>query len=296
MASEDESLSKISVNNVIEWNVHLEVQLLLALLGHKPVGVAKYFHMACILDKFSSAVKRDDISSKVIWDRLDTMYDMQALEETELLPFPNEVEEFTLPHSQFSDLLEKKKSMKMPPPPAPSPPPDIKKEDIKDSKKEIIKDSNIKKEAKEFFKKGEDRKTYGKDTKKDSKEEIKKDKRLSKDPLDDKKKEKESSKGKEIVSKEPRLPKRASAVRDDEDSSVSSTGSAKKSRDNSDTDDATSTPKRTGNTGTNSQSANGKGKRQTRLSHAKVSDDSGSNKSISPLTVSSPTPKRRRHV
>lgn len=35
--------------------------------------------MACILDKFSNAVKREDISSKVIWDRLDTMYDMQAL-------------------------------------------------------------------------------------------------------------------------------------------------------------------------------------------------------------------------
>ena len=73
---------------------------------------------------------------------------------------------------------------------------------------------------------------------------------------------------------------------------MSSTGSAKRSRDNSDTDD--STPKR--NIGASNQSANGKGKRQTRYSYAKVSDDSGSNKSISPLTVSSPTPKRRRQV
>lgn len=42
-------------------------------------GIAKHFQMACILEKFSSAVKRVDISSQVIWDRLDTMYDMQAL-------------------------------------------------------------------------------------------------------------------------------------------------------------------------------------------------------------------------
>lgn len=38
MAAEDESQSKISVNNVVDWNVHNEVQLLLALMGHKPVG------------------------------------------------------------------------------------------------------------------------------------------------------------------------------------------------------------------------------------------------------------------
>jgi hypothetical protein len=41
-------------------------------------GVNKYFHMACILEKFRNSINKD-ITSKVIWDHLDTMYDMQAL-------------------------------------------------------------------------------------------------------------------------------------------------------------------------------------------------------------------------
>lgn len=100
----------------IEWNVDTEVQLFYAMHGHKPVGkiwlysfskqcvevlwyiqsiwysmkadfhlfsfsfagVNKYFQMACILEKFRNSVNKD-ITSKVIWDHLDTMYDMQAL-------------------------------------------------------------------------------------------------------------------------------------------------------------------------------------------------------------------------
>lgn len=262
-------------------------------MGHKPVGVTKHFHMACILEKFSEAVKRDDISSQVIWDRLDTMYDLQALEETEVLPFPNETEDFSLPQSQYGPLLVLKKSTKMPPPPAPSPPLDIKKEDSKDFKKEGNKEISIKKELKDTSKK-EEKKSNLREPKKDLKEESKKDKRLSKE-LVDVKREKDTPKGKEIVSKDVRLPKRASIMRDDEDSSVSSTGSTKRSRDNSD-DDAVSTPKRGAATTVSNQSANGKGKRQTRFSHAKASDDSGSNKSISPLTVPPPATKRRSRL
>lgn len=295
MATEDDSPSNVSLNNNIEWNVQHEVLFLMALRGHKPVGIAKHFQMACILDKFSSALKRVDISSQVIWDRLDTMYDMQALEGTETLPFPNDPEDFSLPQSQFGPLLAERKNVKMPPPRAPSPPLDsIKREDSKDSKKETGKETAVKKEIKDAAKKTDEKKANVRDVKKEVKEEIKKDKRLSKD-FSETKKEKESVKGKE-GGKELRLPKRASIIRDDEDSSVSSTGSAKKSRDNSDTDDAVSTPKRGPNSGANNQSANGKGKRQTRRSQAKVSDDSGSNKSISPLTVSSPATKRRRQV
>ncbi|KAK3930185.1 MRG/MORF4L-binding protein [Frankliniella fusca] len=294
MATEEDCPSKISVNNNIEWNVYNEVKLLLALMGHKPVGVAKHFHMACILEKFSEAVKRDDISSQVIWDRLETMYDLQALEENEALPFPKETVDFSLPPSEYGSLLAHKKSVKMPPPPAPSPPPDIKKEDSKDIKKEVNKETSIKKELKDSSKKDE-KKINVRELKKDLREDTKKDKRITKE-LVEIKKEKEMPKGKEIAGKDVRLPKRASVIRDDEDSSVSSTGSTKRSRDNSD-DDAVSTPKRGAASGVNNQSANGKGKRQTRYSHAKVSDDSGSNKSISPLTVPPPGTKRRsRHM
>jgi len=41
-------------------------------------GVNRHFHMICIRDKFSQNIGRQ-VSSKVIWDHLSTMYDMQAL-------------------------------------------------------------------------------------------------------------------------------------------------------------------------------------------------------------------------
>lgn len=41
-------------------------------------GVNRHFHMICIRDKFSQNLGRQ-VSSKVIWEHLSTMYDMQAL-------------------------------------------------------------------------------------------------------------------------------------------------------------------------------------------------------------------------
>lgn len=38
----------------------------------------RHFHMICIRDKFSQNIGRQ-VPSKVIWDHLSTMYDMQAL-------------------------------------------------------------------------------------------------------------------------------------------------------------------------------------------------------------------------
>ncbi|MEE6506234.1 hypothetical protein FKM82_007600 [Ascaphus truei] len=60
------------------WSPEVEVCLFHAMLGHKPVGVNRHFHMICIRDKFSQNIGRQ-ISSKVIWEHLRTMYDMQAL-------------------------------------------------------------------------------------------------------------------------------------------------------------------------------------------------------------------------
>ncbi|MEQ2245859.1 hypothetical protein ILYODFUR_032250 [Ilyodon furcidens] len=52
--------------------------------------------MICIRDKFSQNIGRQ-VSSSVIWDHLGTMYDMQALHESEILPFPNTEKSFSLP-------------------------------------------------------------------------------------------------------------------------------------------------------------------------------------------------------
>ncbi|XP_030750321.1 MRG/MORF4L-binding protein [Sitophilus oryzae] len=103
----------------IEWNVINEGQLLDAMVGHKPVGVNKYFQMALICDKFSESLNKD-IDPQKIWAHLETMYNLEALDENESIPFPNNEREFCLPESEFGMLLIKKEeddektSMEMP--------------------------------------------------------------------------------------------------------------------------------------------------------------------------------------
>ncbi|XP_043946315.1 MRG/MORF4L-binding protein isoform X1 [Protopterus annectens] len=91
----------------VSWSPEVEVCLFHAMLGHKPVGVNRHFHMICIRDKFSQNIGRQ-VSSKVIWDHLGTMYDMQALHESEILPFPNLEKNFNLPDEIFQSVREGK--------------------------------------------------------------------------------------------------------------------------------------------------------------------------------------------
>lgn len=88
----------------------MEVQFFHAMKGHKPVGVNRYFQMACIHEKFSNSINKE-ISSKQIWSHLDGMYDMAALHESEIIPFPNNELEFFLPDSDYGNL----KSLKIVP-------------------------------------------------------------------------------------------------------------------------------------------------------------------------------------
>ncbi|XP_061074531.1 MRG/MORF4L-binding protein-like isoform X2 [Conger conger] len=69
--------------------------------------VNRHFHMICIRDKFCQNIGRQ-VSSKVIWDHLTTMYDMQALDESEILPFPNLEKSFVLPEDIIQDVKEGK--------------------------------------------------------------------------------------------------------------------------------------------------------------------------------------------
>lgn len=93
----------------IEWNAEEEIQLFFALVGLKPVGINKHFFMACICDRLSKALNRD-ISTDLIWSHLKSMYNLKALDDLEKLPFPNKTEDFTLPETEFSALITKKKS------------------------------------------------------------------------------------------------------------------------------------------------------------------------------------------
>ncbi|KAG8447207.1 hypothetical protein GDO86_014613 [Hymenochirus boettgeri] len=95
------------VEEPVQWSPEVEVCLFHAMLGHKPVGVNRHFHMICIRDKFSQNIGRQ-ISSKVIWDHLRSMYDMQALHESEILPFPNSEKNFILPEEMIQEVKEGK--------------------------------------------------------------------------------------------------------------------------------------------------------------------------------------------
>ncbi|XP_072378638.1 uncharacterized protein MrgBP [Diabrotica undecimpunctata] len=90
-----------------EWTVVHEGQLLDAMVGHKPVGINKYFQMAFICDKFMDNIHKD-IDSQRVWTHLETMYNLEALDECESIPFPNSEKEFNLPESEFGSWITKK--------------------------------------------------------------------------------------------------------------------------------------------------------------------------------------------
>ncbi|XP_012253462.1 MRG/MORF4L-binding protein [Athalia rosae] len=119
----------------IEWNVDNEIQLFFAMNGHKPVGVNKYFHMVCIWEKFRAAIHKD-VSLKLIWDHLESMYDLAALDDTEDLPFPSNETDFVLPESEFSTFMKMRKKDE----------PDTKSKDaqLKEKYKELRRDKDTK--------------------------------------------------------------------------------------------------------------------------------------------------------
>ncbi|XP_060077452.1 MRG/MORF4L-binding protein-like [Ylistrum balloti] len=86
--------------------VEMEVSLFHAMRRHKPVGVNRHFQMLVIHDKLNNSFSRK-VTSKQIWTRLFTMYDLTALNESEILPFPNKDIDFALPGEDFSDLFNK---------------------------------------------------------------------------------------------------------------------------------------------------------------------------------------------
>ncbi|KAL4716474.1 hypothetical protein ACJJTC_015902 [Scirpophaga incertulas] len=92
----------------IEWDVHLEIQLFLAMANHKPVGINKHFQMAAICEQLRKATTQR-ITSAGVWKHLNTLYDLSKLEHTEPIPFPNEEKPFTLPQKEFGKLMRQKR-------------------------------------------------------------------------------------------------------------------------------------------------------------------------------------------
>lgn len=83
-----------------------------------------------------------DIPSEKIWAHLETMYNMESLDDIESLPFPNDEQDFYLPESEYGSLKLKKEEKVEEKTPKPA---IVKKSDSKDTPKV---NKEIKKEEK----------------------------------------------------------------------------------------------------------------------------------------------------
>jgi len=80
-----------------------EVALFYSLRNRRPIGIDKHFQMMVIHEDFEKRVKQV-IHPNVIWDHLNTMYDMDLLDESTYFPPPLEEDaDFALPTDDFGD-------------------------------------------------------------------------------------------------------------------------------------------------------------------------------------------------
>lgn len=180
----------------IEWNVENEIQLFFAMNGHKPVGINKYFHMVCIWEKFRTAIHKD-VPLKIIWDHLESMYDLVALDDMEDLPFPSHEMDFSLPEQEFLGSIKSRRKEDS----------DIKGMKDIDKKKEefkkYVKDNEMKKDKLRDMKdtKKEHKSSKGRSKGKDDSEET---------ASNGKKERKDLDTGRESLKRGPKRPTRQS--------------------------------------------------------------------------------------
>ncbi|EDV22277.1 MRG/MORF4L-binding protein [Trichoplax sp. H2] len=84
------------------WTADMEVKLFRAMKGHKPVGVHKHFQMAFIHQRLQE-LTGENLSVKSVWDHLNTLYDLAALDEMEIYSMPTEEVDFSLPEDYISE-------------------------------------------------------------------------------------------------------------------------------------------------------------------------------------------------
>lgn len=99
-----EMANKSMSGEEIEWNSRMETLLLYSLFNLKPVGVNRFFSMVGIHNKFTNSINKE-VPSQAIWDHLESMYDMSALHDSEMIPFPNDEKDFELPE-EYNDIIK----------------------------------------------------------------------------------------------------------------------------------------------------------------------------------------------
>ncbi|CAH8821069.1 unnamed protein product [Trichobilharzia szidati] len=87
-----------------EWTCESKIQLFQGLIKHKPVGVFCHFEMMCLCN-YMNSVLRKPVTPDDIWKKLDTLFNMEELHESEVNPFQGKTKEFSLP-DEFDSLKE----------------------------------------------------------------------------------------------------------------------------------------------------------------------------------------------
>jgi MRG-binding protein len=91
----------------IEWTAENEVHMFYAMKNRRPVGIERNFQMYLIADAFSERMKKE-VKPQVLWNKLETLYDMETLNEHSSPPkILRKETEFSLP-SEYDDLKSSK--------------------------------------------------------------------------------------------------------------------------------------------------------------------------------------------
>ena len=111
------NICMVYCTNVFGVLFNLRTSVISAPLPYSTSGLNKHFHMICIQNRLSQALGFT-VSAKDIWDHLYSLYDIDALDEVEAIPFSLEEKEFKLPE----DLKVVKRSSRKEPAQAPEQP------------------------------------------------------------------------------------------------------------------------------------------------------------------------------
>ncbi|TGZ56990.1 hypothetical protein CRM22_010042 [Opisthorchis felineus] len=87
----------------MDWSPQMEIELFRAIMKYKPVGADRHFQMIYIKSILNSRLHSSSLTTDDVWQKLESLYNMDELHESEVNPFQSKMREFTLP-DEFSTL------------------------------------------------------------------------------------------------------------------------------------------------------------------------------------------------
>merc|ERR1712013_305832 len=101
---------EMEAGSPFHWSTSSELALFQILARNKPAGMNKHFSMAVAVEALANTLDEDrQVTGDDIWAKLRTMYDLAAVDDREeVIPFPLEEREFSLPRRDFSSLINEK--------------------------------------------------------------------------------------------------------------------------------------------------------------------------------------------